>query len=106
MGLSPIHEHKFGHNFLDSTDPKCLSNDRIETIIHVMLLCQENAIHRAELLGKANPNCASYGADCSLLSNQELLAVLLYGNEAFNETSNKNTFLAANFYINSTNRFI
>ena len=84
----------------------CLSNDGIETTIHFMLLCQEYAIHRTVLLGKVTPNCASYGVDCSMLNDQELLALLLYGNDTFNETSNKSILLATIFYIKSTNRFI
>ena len=40
------------------------------------------------------------------LNDQELLALLLYGNDAFNETLNKSILLATIFYINSTSRFI
>ena len=71
-----------------------------------MLLCQEYATHRTMLLGKSTPICASYGVDCSTLNDQELLALLLYGNDAFNETSNKCILLATIFYINSTSIFI
>ena len=106
LGLSPLREHKFRHNFLDTTDPMCLSNDGIETTIHFMLLCQEYTVHRTVLLGKVTTICASYGVDCSGLNDQELFALLLYGNDAFNETSNKSILLATIFYINSTNRFI
>ena len=106
LGSSPLREHRFTHDFLDTTDPMCLSNDVIETTIHFMLLCQEYAIHRAVLLGKINPFCASYGVDCSMLNDQELLALLLYGNDAFNETSNKCILLGTIFYINSTNIFL
>ena len=106
LGLSPLLEHRFRHNFLDTTDPMCLSNDGIETTVHFMLLCQEYTIHRTVLLGKITPICASYGVDCSVLNDQELLALLLYGNDAFNEISNKSILLATIFYISSTNRFI
>ena len=106
LGLSPLHEHRFRRNFLDTTDPMCSSNDGIETTIHFTLLCQEYAIHRTVLIGKITPICASYGVDCSMLSDQELLALLLYGNDAFNEISNKCIILATICYINSTNRYI
>ena len=52
LGLSPLREHRFRHNFLDTTDPMCLSNNGIETTIHFMLLYQEYTIHRTVLLGK------------------------------------------------------
>ena len=106
LGLSPLREHKFRHNFLDTTDQMCLSNDGIETTIHFMLLCQEYTVHRTVLLGKVTSICASHGGDCSGLNDQELLTFLLYGNDAFNEISNKSILLATIFCINSTNRFI
>ena len=76
------------------------------TAIQFMLLCQEYAIDTTVLLGKINPICASYGVDCSTLNDQELLALLLYGNYAFNGTSNKCIPLATIFYINSANIFV
>ena len=95
------------HNFLGTTDSMCLSNDVIEATIHYMLLFPEYAIHRTVLLGKiTTPIYASYGVDCSMLNDQELLALLLYGNDAFNETSNKCILLATIFYVNSANRYI
>ena len=75
LGLSPHREHNFRHNFLNTTDPMCLSNDGIETTIHFMLLCQEYAVHRTMLLAKVTPICASYGVDCNGLNDQELLAL-------------------------------
>ena len=81
LGLSPLREHRFRHNFLDTTDPMCLSNDGIE-VSQFMLLCQEYTIHRTVLLGTITPICASYGFDSSMLNDQELLALLLYGNDA------------------------
>ena len=83
-----------------------LSNDGDEAAIHFMLRCQEYAIHRKMLYGKVAPNCAFYGVGCKMLNDEELLALLLYGYDAFNETSNKNILLATISYINSTNRFI
>ena len=106
LGLSPLREHKFRHNFLDTTDPMCLSNDGIETTTHFLLLSQEYAAQRTVLLGRISPICASYGVDCSMLNDQELLNLLLHGNDAFNENSNKSILLATISYINSTNRFI
>ena len=84
----------------------CLSNDGIETTTHFLLLCLEYAAQRTVLLGRISPICASYGVDCSMLNDQELLNLLLHGNDAFNEKSNKSILLATISYINSTNRFI
>ena len=82
VGLSPIREHRFKHNFLNTNDPMCLSNDGIENTVHYMLLCQEYTVHRAALLGKVTPICASYGVDCNTFDNEEPLRLLLYGNDA------------------------
>ena len=106
LGLSPLREHRFRHNFLDTTDPMCLTNDGIETTTHFMLLCQEYAIRRTVLLDRVTSICASHGVNCNMLNDVELLTLLLYGNDSFSETSNKNILLATIFYINSTNRFI
>ena len=84
----------------------CLSNDGVETSIHFMLLCQEYAAQRTVLPGGISPICASYGVDCSMLNDKELLNRLLHGNDAFNKKSNKSILLATISYINSTNRFI
>ena len=91
-------------NFLDTTDPMCLSENGIETTIHFMLLCQEYAIHRTVLFGKVAPICASYGVYCNMLNDEELLALILYDNDAFNTISNESILSATIFYINSTNR--
>ena len=106
VGLSPLREHRFKHNFVNTNDPMCLSNDGIENTVHFMLLCQEYTVHRAVLLGKVTPICASYGVDCNTFDNEELLRLLLYGNDAFNESSNKDILSATILYINSTNRFL
>ena len=106
VGLSPLRDHTFRHNFLDTNDPMRMSNEGIENTIHYMLLCQEYTVHRTVLLGKLVPICASYGVDCKRLSSDGLLLLLLYDNNAFNESSNKNILSATVFYINSTNKFI
>ena len=54
-----------------------------------MLLCQEYTVHRNELLGRVGTICKSYGVHFNTLSNDELLLLLLYGNDAFNESSNE-----------------
>ncbi len=105
VGLSPLREHRFRHNFLDTTDPMCLTNDGIETTTHFMLLCQEYAIHRTVLLDRVTSICASHGVNCNMLNDVELLTLLLYGNDRFSESSNKNILLATITYINTTNRF-
>ena len=85
--------------------PLIQSNDNVEATIHFTLLCQEYAIHRNVLLGKVTPICASNGVDRNILHEEELLTLLLCGNDAFNDISNRNIFSAAVVCNKSTNRF-
>ena len=39
VGLSKLNLHKFQHNFRDTLDPMCPSNDGIEDTKHFLLLC-------------------------------------------------------------------
>ena len=100
--MCPLFENKFIHNFLDTNYPMCYSDDGIKNAIYYMLLCQECTVHRNELLGKVSTICKSYGVYFHTLSNDELLLLLLYGNDAFNESSNEDILSATIFYINST----
>ena len=96
----------FLDSFLHNNDPMCLSYDGIENTVQYMLLCQEYTAHRTVLLGKVAPICASFRVDCNTLDNEELLFLLLYGDDAFNESANKDLLSATILYINSTKRFI
>ena len=50
VGLSKLCYHKFKHNFGDSINPMCPSNDGIETTEHFLLLCQPFEAERRDQL--------------------------------------------------------
>ena len=104
VGLSYLREHRFRHNFQDTEDPMCLSNDGVEDTAHFMLLCHEYATHRSHLLDRVYIISVSYGVDIYDISEDDLLFLLLYGNEDFSDLSNKQILVASIEYIKATNR--
>ena len=52
VGLSKLNLHKFQHNFRNTVNPMCSSNDGIEDAEHFMLLCQSFDIQRRNLLAE------------------------------------------------------
>ena len=104
VGLSNLREHRFRHNFRDTTDPMCLSNDGVEDTAHFLLLCHEYTTHRTVFLDRVNRISASCGVDINSLCEDELLNVILYGSENFPDISNKDILLATIEYVTATNR--
>ena len=82
----------------------CLSNDGVEDTAHFMLLCHEYATHRSHLLDRVYIISVSYGVDIYDISEDDLLFLLLYGNEDFSDLSNKQILVASIEYIKATNR--
>ena len=50
VGLSRLNFHKFKHNFRDTIDPMCPTNDGIEDTEHFLLLCPSFDVQRRHLL--------------------------------------------------------
>ena len=50
VGLSKLNFHKFKHNFRDTVNPMCPTNDGIEDTEHFLLLCPSFDIQRQDLL--------------------------------------------------------
>ena len=50
VGLGKLNLHKFKHNFRDTINPMCISNDGIEDTEHFLLLCPSFDIKRRDLL--------------------------------------------------------
>ena len=50
VGLSKLNFHKFKHNFRDTINPMCPTNDGIENTEHFLLLCPSFEIQRRNLL--------------------------------------------------------
>ena len=57
VGLSKLKFHKFSHNFRDTIDPMCPTNDGIEDTEHFLLLCPSFDIQRRDLLAGVLDYC-------------------------------------------------
>ena len=87
--LSKLNSDKFRHNFRETINPFCPSNDGIEDTEHYLLLCHSYAGSRYDLLASLATILQLYRLS-SPSSNQELVKVLLYGDERLPIDVNKN----------------
>ena len=102
VGLSKLNFHKFKHNFRDTINPLCPSNDGIEDTEHFLLLCPSFAVPRRGLLTGVLALLRPYGYVSN--SNEALMQVLLYGDKNLPNDLNKSIlFLTLNF-IHQTGR--
>lgn len=103
VGLSKLNLHKFRHNFRDTLNPLCPTNDGVEDTEHFLLHCHAYDAYRRDLLDSVNATLQPYGL--SNHSNALLLEMMLYGNERFSVDSNTEILKATLKYINATQRF-
>ena len=54
VGLSKLYLHKFNHNFKDTLNPMCPTNDGVEDTEHYLLVCPSFDIQRQDLLAGAS----------------------------------------------------
>ena len=67
VGLSKLNFHKFQHNFRDTINPMCPSNDGIEDTEHFLLLCPSFGVQRTDLLAGIYTLVRPYGMDMQIL---------------------------------------
>jgi len=102
VGLSHPCEHKFRHNFLDTTDPFCsCRTNSIETTEHYLLHCPNYSLQRSALFSDLNNHhLATLPYHCSALCQ-----ILLYGGSQFADGENKAIISEVIKYIIATGRF-
>ena len=103
VGLSILCFHKFKHNFGDSINPMCPSNDGIESTEHFLLLCQSFEAERRNLLAAVFELLQPYGY--TNLPNEVLTQLLLYGYKDLPNNLNRNIIGLTLQYIRTTGRF-
>ena len=85
IGFSHLKEHKFRHNFQDSTDPMCSCSSGIETMIHFFLHCTNFNIQRQTLFEKIAKIDATI-----LTENEDSIAnTVLFGKPSYENSFNK-----------------
>ena len=103
VGLSKLNFHKFKHNFKDTTNPMCPTNDGIEDTEHFLLLCPCFDVQRRDLLAGIYALIRPLGY--VNLANEALLQLLLYGNKDFPISLNRQILELTLHFIHETGRF-
>ena len=103
VGLSKLNFHKFKHNFRDTVNPMCPTNDGIEDTEHFLLLCPSFDAQRRDLLAGVFDLVRPFGYNN--LSNEVLMQLLLYGDEDLPNDLNRNILDLTLQFIHKTGRF-
>ena len=100
--LSPLHAHKFHHNFADTVTPMCLIHDGIEDSEHFLLHCRIFASIRSDLLHNVS---LLLNQNVNSLNDNALTNILIYGSTNLNKTTNKQILNHTISFIRRSNRF-
>ena len=103
VGLSKLNFHKFKHNFRDTINPMCPTNDGIEDTEHFLLLCPSFDVPHRDLLAGISALLRPLGHTNP--SNEFLMRILLYGVKDFPAGINKDILLLTLQFIHETGRF-
>ena len=96
-----LREHKFRHKFADTLNPLCSCCLETEDTEHYFLRCHNNLSFRATLMNDLNNIITAIAS----LNSNDLLRVILYGDESFNKETNCKILTASIKFIKDTKRF-
>ena len=102
VGLSKLNLHKFKHNFRDTINPMCPSNDGIESTEQFLLLCPSFEVQRRNLLAGVFTLLRPFGYID--LSNEVLTQLLLFDDKCLPNDVNRNILKLTLLYIHTTGR--
>ena len=102
--LSKLNFHKFKHNFKDTLNPLCPTNDGIENTEHFLSLCPSFDVQQRDLLAEISQLLQPF-VQISNLSNTVLIKLLLYGDKDFSDNINKSILQLKINFIHKTGRF-
>ena len=85
VDFSDLRDHRFDHNF-NCLSPLCACGIEDETSVHFLLCCPRYNTLRQSYLSKISQITNS---DLTILPNDHLTDLLLYGSEAYNDISNE-----------------
>ena len=102
LNFRHLNEHKFSHNFNDTTNPICSCGAATETTFHYLLRCRIYSVQRVELLNGV------YNLDSTLqnFSEDQLPTVPLYGSGKFALNVNKEIIKLTISYLMASERFV
>ena len=102
VGLGKLKVHKFKHNFRDTINPMCPSNDGIESTEHFLLLCPSFEVQRRNFLAGDFALLRPFGYID--LSNEVFTQLLLFGDKGLPNDVNRNILKLIPLYIHTTGR--
>ena len=101
LGFSHLREHKFRHNFQDTSNPFYSCGENIETINQYLLHCPNSLNVRMTLLN----NFQNVEENILDRNYSRLSEILLFGDCSFNDAKNTSVLNATIQYIFDTKRF-
>ena len=101
MGFSHLQEHKFRHNFSDSS--RCICGDGDETTEHFLLRCHHFANTRSVLLEQVSDILKT---DIKVLPEHRLVEIVLYGDSNCDEIADKLIIETTIAFIKLSERFL
>ena len=104
VGLSKLNFHKFKHNFRDTINPMCPTNDGVEDTEHFLLLCPSFDDQRRDLLAGIEELLRPF-VQIANLSNDTLTQLLLYGDKDLSYGMNSDILRLTIHFIRETGRF-
>ena len=101
VDFSDLRDHRFDHNF-NCLSPLCACGIEDETSVHFLLRCPRYNTLRQSYLSKISQITNS---DITILPNDHLTDLLLYGSEAYNDVSNELILSETILFIFRSERF-
>ena len=99
--FSDLRDHRFNHNF-NCVNPTCLCGLSDETTVHFFICCPRYNILRNTYLSKISDILKS---DISVLPNDHLTHILMYGSNVFNNIINESIINETIYFIKNSRRF-
>ena len=99
--FSDLRSHRFHHNF-NSIDPRCRCLLEDESNSHFFLRCPHYLHLRQNFLGDIS---TIIGSDISVLPDDHLTDILLYGSNVYNDVTNNLILKRSIAFIRKSNRF-
>ena len=101
LGFSHLREHKFRHNFVDTLNPLCSCSLGTKDTGDYILRCQNNLLFHTTFMNDLN----NINTAIASLNTNDLLRVILYGDESFNKETNCKILTTSIKFIKETQRF-
>ena len=84
LGFSHLREHKFRHNFADTSNQLCSCSLETEDTENYLLRCQNHLSFCATFMNHLN----NINTAIASLNPNDLLRIILYGDKRFNKETN------------------